>query len=222
MVTNITIINKIMNEYLLKYLQQGYIINTQTMRGSQTDCPFKVDLSKGNEFVRIYAKRESAYWNKDEAFKELRRKYDYDNDIYIIAVAYKVFDNKSSFARDDSTVWMNKLEIIESRYVYTVGWHRNLGYTEDLEDVKRACEIQNSRPVLYSSWYHEETKTYTDIKHLRIGLRVVKKQPRTKTIHLENIDSVCKYTHTRRNTSESYYVVYYTTNSGKNDSVRIG
>ena len=213
MVTNITIINKIMNEYLLKYLQQGYIINTQTMHGSQSDCPFKVDLSRGKEFVRIYAKREGAYWDKDEVIKELRRKYDYDNDIYIVAVAYKLFDNKSSFARNDSTVWMDKLEIIESRYIYEIGWRRNLGYTENLEEVKRACEIQNNRDNYYYSCYDRE-KIYTDIEHLRIGLRVVKKQPRTKSIHLENIDSVHKY-------EDGHYRVFYTTNSGKSDSVRI-
>ena len=152
MVTNITIINKIMNEYLLKYLQQGYIINTQTMHGSQSDCPFKVDLSKGNEFVRVFTKRESSYWSKDETIKELREKYYYDNDIYIIAVAHKIFDDRSSFTRDDSTIWMDKLEIIERRYVYTVGWRRKLGYTEDLEDVKKACEVRNSRSNSYSCW----------------------------------------------------------------------
>lgn len=213
MITNITIINKIMNEYLLKYLQQGYVINTQTMHGSQSDCPYKIDLSKDKEFIRIYAKRESAYWNKNEVINELKRKYGYGNDIYTVAVAYKLFDNKSAFTRYDSTVWMDKLEIIESRCVYTIGWRGNLGYTEDLEDVKRACEVQNSRTNYYDYW-HEDTRSYTDIEHLRIGLRVVKKQPRTKTIHLENIDSVRKY-------EDGHYRVFYTTNSGKRDSVRI-
>jgi hypothetical protein len=217
MVTNITIINKIMNEYLLKYLQQGYTINTQTMHGSQSDCPYKIDLSKGNEFVRIYTNRESAYGCGIEAVRELRRKLDYDGDVYTIGVARGVFDDKRYFARDDSTVWMDRLEIIESRHVYTVGWRRNLGYTEDLEDVKHACEKQNSRNYYCHSYWNEDTKDYTDIEHLRIGLRVVKKQPRTKTIHLENIDYIRKST----KHNKSFYTVFYTTNSGKSDSVRI-
>lgn len=217
MVTNITIINKIMNEYLLKYLQQGYIINTQTMHGSQSDCPFKVDLSKGNEFVRVFTKRDRCYHSNNEIIKELKRNYYYDGDVYTIGVARGVFKDKHLFARDDSTIWMDKLEIVESRYVYTVGWSRNLGYTEDLEDVKHACEVQNSRTNHYSCW-NELEKEYTDIEHLLIGLRVVKKQPRTKSIHLENIDSVRKYTRC----GNSYYTVLYTTNSGKSGSVRVG
>lgn len=216
MVTNITIINKIMNEYLLKYLQQGYIINTQTMHGSQSDCSFKVDLSKGNEFVRVFTKRDSCYWCKDETIKELKENYYYDGDVYTIGVARGVFDDKRLFVRDNSTIWMDKLEIIESRYVYTVGWRRKLGYTEDLEDVRHACEVQNSRSNHYSCW-DEVTKDYTDIEHLRIGLRVVKKQPRTKSIHLENINCVRKYVQY----GKSYYTVFYTTNSGKGDSVGI-
>lgn len=216
MVTNITIINKIMNEYLLKYLQQGYTINIQTMHGSQSDCPYKVDLSKGNEFVRVYTNRQSAYGSGIEAVRELRRELDYDGDVYTIAVARGVFKNKRSFTRDDSTVWMDRLDIIESRYVYTVGWSRKLGYTEDLEDVRHACEVQNSR-THYSRYWDREEKDYTDIEHLRIGLRAVKKQPRTKTIHLENIDCVRSYKSARGN----YYKVFYTTNSGKSDSVTI-
>lgn len=217
MVTNITIINKIMNEYLLKYLQQGYTINTQTMHGSQSDCPYRVDLSKGNEFIRVYVNRQSAWGCGIEAVRELRKKFDYDGDVFTIGVAHGVFKDKRLFAREDCTLWMDKLEIIESRYVYTVGWRRNLGYTEDLEDVRHACEKQNSR-VHYSRYWDEEEKDYTDIEHLRIGLRAVKKQPRTKTIHLENIDCVRSYKGARG----SHYRVFYTTNSGKSDSVRIG
>ena len=217
MVTNISIINKIMNEYLLKYLQQGYVVNTQTMHGSQSDCPFKVDLSKGKEFIRVFVKRDSGYFSDNEAVKELKKNYYYDNDVYTIAVARGVFDDKRYFTRDDSTVWMDKLELIERRCVYTIGWRRNLGYTEDIEDVKRACEKQNSRTRDSSYWHDDETRDYTDIEHLRIGLRAVKKQPRTKTIHLENIDCVRSYKGNRGN----YYRVFYTTNSGKSASVKI-
>lgn len=215
MVTNISIINKIVNEYLLKYLQQGYTVNAQTMNGSQSDCSFRIDLSKGNEFIRIYTDRESTWGCGIEAVRELRKELYYDGDVYTIAVARGVFD-KRLFSRDDCTVWMDKLETIESHYVYTVGWRRN-GYTEDLEDVRHACEIQNSRENYHSRYNDEDIKDYTDIERLRIGLRVVKKQPRTKTIHLENIDCVRVYKRNRGN----FYKVYYTINSGKSESVRI-
>ena len=214
MVTNISIINNIMNEYLLDYLQRGFKLNSQTMHGSQSDCPYKIDLSKGNEFIRILAKKERSYWLRDnEDIQNLKREYDYDNDVYIVSVARGVFKDKRLFTRKDSTVWMDRLEIIETRYVYAVGWYYNLGYTEDIEDVKRACIIQNSR-IHHSDW--DDIKDYTDIDRLRIGLKAVKKQPKTKSIHLENINSVRKYK------DEGYYRVFYTTNSGKSTSVKIG
>ena len=57
-------------------------------------------------------------------------------------------------------------------------------------------------------------KEYNEIDSLRIGFKIVKRQPKTKSIHLENIDSVQKVYNRYYNRVE-YNVFYHTSNGNK-------
>ena len=112
------------------YISNGYILNTATMSGS--DGTNRVDLRKGNKFIRIWMERTSA-WSYN---KELDTKYNYGGDIFVLRVGYK----ELGYPNTDS-VWSSDLAVSYEKPYYKIGNNRyNEGaYTDDFEEVK--CEI---------------------------------------------------------------------------------
>ena len=206
MITNNQIINEKFNELITKYMSQGYVINTSTMRGTMSDAPMRIDLNRGKVFVRIYVKEESAY-NVPEV-KELRNKYYYDGYTYYVRVAYKDMDDLY-FKHYDTTIWTSDLETVEEYKFYSTSWRRyESGYTDNLDDIRMVCEKQDERITRRHKEWCNDTIKYDDIARLRIAFKRVKREPQTKTVHLENI----KYLEKLRN---GEYKVTYITNSGK-------
>lgn len=59
---------------------------------------------------------------------------------------------------------------------------------------------------------------YNDIDRLKIGFHIVKKMPKTKSIHLENISRI---TRSRDYNGKLEYTVYYNTTSGVSKYVTV-
>lgn len=195
-------------KFVSGYIANGYTINTPTMRGS--DGTNRVDLRKGNKFIRIWMKRTSSYsYNK-----ELDEKYDYCNDIFVLKVGYIELQNPTT-----DSVWSDKLAISYEKPYYKIGNNRyNEGaYTDDFEEVKHWMAVHYSR-LNAKSEYRKTSIDYTDIDRLKIGFKIVKKMPKTKSIHLENIKRV---TRSRDYNGKVEYTIYYDTVSGISKHVTV-
>ena len=83
------------------YISNGYMINTETMSGS--DGTNRVDLRKGNKFIRIWVERTSA-WSYN---KELDKTYGYGGDIFVLRVGY----TELKYPDTDSVVDIMKVHI---------------------------------------------------------------------------------------------------------------
>lgn len=194
-------------KFVSGYISNGYTINTATMRGS--DGTNRVDLRKGNKFIRIWIERTNSYsYNK-----ELDEKYDYWNDIFVFKVGYTELKYPTA-----DTVWSKDLAISYEQPYYKIGSNRyNEGaYTDDFEEVKHWINVHYPRLDVKS-----ERKTsidYRDIDRLKIGFKIVKKMPKTKSIHLENIKCV---TRSRDYNGKLEYTVYYDTISGISKHVTV-
>jgi hypothetical protein len=189
------------------YIANGYMINTATMSGS--DGTNRVDFRKGNKFIRIWIDRTSSYsYNK-----ELERKYEYWNDIFVLRIGYKELKNPIT-----DTVWSSDLAISYEQPYYKIGHDRyNEGaYTDDFEEVKHWMAVHY--PRLNAKSRKDTIVDYTDIDRLKIGFKIVKKMPKTKSIHLENIKCV---TRGRDYNGKLEYTVYYNTTSGVKKHVTV-
>lgn len=194
-------------KFVSVYISNGYMLNTATMRSS--DGTNRVDLRKGNRFIRIWIERTSA-WSYN---KELYEKYNYSNDIFILKVGYKELTYPTT---DD--VWSSHLEILHEQPYYKIGHRRyNEGaYTDNFEEAKHWMEVYYSR--LHANEHRKTAIDYIDIDRLKIGFKIVKRMPKTKSIHLENIKCVTR-SHDYNGRLE--YTVYYDTTSGLSKCVTV-
>ena len=200
-------LDRAITELVQGYLNSGYTLNTETMRGS--DGTNRVDLRKGNKFIRVWMERTSA-WSYN---KELDNKYHFYGDIFVIRVGYKELKNPKT-----DSVWSSDLAISYEQPYYKIGIGRyNEGaYTDDFEEVKHWIDVSYPR----RNNHRDKTNSidYTDIDRLKIGFKIVKKFPKTKSIHLENIKSVMR---SRDYNGRLEYTVYYDTNSGISKHVTV-
>lgn len=189
------------------YIANGYMINTETMKGS--DGTNRVDLRKDNKFIRIWMERTSA-WSYN---KELDTKYDYYNDIFVLRVGYKELKNPTT-----DSVWSSDLAISYKQPYYKIGNDRYSegAYTDDFEEVKHWMAVQY--PRLHAKSRRNTLINYDDIDRLKIGFKIVKKMPKTKSIHLENIKYI---TRSRDYNGKLEYTVHYVTASGVDKYVTV-
>ena len=189
------------------YISNGYMINTATMRGS--DGTNRVDLRKGNKFIRIWMERTSSYsYNK-----ELDEKYDYWNDIFVLKVGYIELKNPTT-----DSVWSSDLAISYEQPYYKIGsrGYNDGAYTDDFEEAKHWMAVAKPRWSRRSNT--KKSIEYKDIDRLKIGFNIVKKMPKTKSIHLENIKCV---TRSRDYNGKLEYTVYYDSVSGISKHVTV-
>jgi hypothetical protein len=194
-------------KFVSGYVSNGYMLNTETMTGSN-GTRF-VDLRKGNKFIRVWIERVSSY----SYDKELEKKYEYWNDIFVLKVGYK----ELKYPTTDS-VWSKDLAISYEQPYYKIGHDRyNEGaYTDDFEEVKHWMAIHY--PRLHAKSERKTSIDYNDIDRLKIGFKIVKKMPKTKSIHLENIKYV---TRSRDYNGKLEYTVYYVTANGVGKHVTV-
>lgn len=202
MVTSKKIISELMTQKVQEYINKGYIFNLNTMRGS--DGTERVDLIKGNDFIRIYCQRKSL--RQYDTNNELYTKYYYSDDVYVVTIGNTKLKNKKT-----DIVWSSKLNPIHEDIFYEIGHrHGDGGITTDMNDVIHYCEVNDSR---LEKRKPNNSKIYRDKDRLAIGYKVVKKQPKTKSIKPNHIQYVEK--------DGNRYYVHYVTPSGKTDFVRI-
>ena len=197
-----------LTKFVSGYISNGYTLNTETMRGS--DGTNRVDLRKGNKFIRIWVERTSA-WSYN---KELTRTYDYDNDIFVLRVGY----TELTYPTTDC-VWSDKLAISYEKPYYKIGnrGYNKGAYTDNFEEVKHWVEVCNSR-LNTKSKYRNTDIDYYDINRLKIGFKIVKKMPKTTSVHLENIKRI---TRSRDYNGKLEYTVYYDSVSGISKHVTV-
>ena len=102
-------VNKAFTDIVSKYLDRGYIINTGTMSGMQSNERMKVDLTNGQEIIRVWMtdKREST--DSGASVRVLQ--------IIVGRCADYVSPNESSgFA----TIWNDRLEELDRKSFYVV------------------------------------------------------------------------------------------------------
>ena len=160
-------IEAIFTQKVMEFIQKGYTFNCNTMSGSQGEIG-KVDLSKGNEIIRVLMGTGCS----SEA-----------DTIYIIVgrSPEKVCKNRYD------TIWNNKLEIIEKTMFFKVS--ENF-FVETEEEYRIINDIQIKRHR------RRAKRTYSVLKEdaKKIVLPFVKRQSGFKSCKLKDIDRVEKFT----------------------------
>ena len=210
MVRSVEMLYEEMSEIISDYLKKGYIIcnDNSSSSGIESKC-ILLDIKKRIKVVVCIVRKYSSYTD------ELYKKHKYHGDIYRVCVMRDKIKNVESELKHDLTTWISDMPIIYEKdyYELSASWSRHKGYTTDLNDVIEFCCKHNERETkdTYMSEVYKEA--YKDIDRLRIALNRVKREPRTKMVHLENINWVKKDGHR--------YIVSYTTNNGTNKFVYI-
>jgi hypothetical protein len=206
MVTSKKIIDKIMTQRVQEYMNKGYVLYLNSMRGS--DGTQKIDLIKGDDFIRIYCERISFYQyrNTNIDTQKLYNQYCYDEDIFVVRIGNTELKNKNK-----DLIWSSNLNIIHTDAFYSIGnSYRQCGISTDVNDAIAYC-IKNTER--FKNNHNQQTSiVYRDNARLNIGYQIVKKQPKTKSIKPNHIQSVEK--------KNNHYYVNYVTPSGKSLSVQ--
>lgn len=176
-------INKRYTEIVAEYISKGYTINAGTMSGSQGEMAH-IDLTDGNEIIRVLVCEEREYENKDRL------------DICQIIVGRCT--DKIKINNDDNwdTVWNNRLEVIRCEKFYKLSKHSSTG-TEygTREEAVIADEKRFQR-------YRNRSTDRIDLtdKYLKLGKQIAKRVWNKKKVNTADIRVY------KRN--NSYYVSY--------------
>ncbi len=135
---NYTDINKIFTETVNNYLNNGFTIFCNTMRGSQGEIA-KIDLTNGTELYRILLGEthswEDSFANNGYSLKvgKYPEPLDKINNLWL-----------ESF---DGIIWNNKLEIVSERKFVLLNYNRRNGYyvEEGSEEYIKAVETHKNR-----------------------------------------------------------------------------
>lgn len=131
-----TDINKRFTEIVSEYMNNGYIFNAASMNGSQGEIA-KIDLTNGDEIIRIYVDRFSD-WKESPCYE---------------GVEIVVGRNTDMVAPNSSdafcTIWNNCLSVLARERFYKVGDNRNNGplYGDKCE----ACSAAEKRINRYTA-----------------------------------------------------------------------
>jgi hypothetical protein len=180
-------INKLFTDKLMEYISDGYIVNSNTMGGTQGEIA-KVDLvnySKG-DIIRLYMDRESKY------------PLEY---LYIIAERIPL---KKGFSKGfDKTIWNGKHEKIYEVRLIEIDYGKYYVFP----DSEEYNEIKAKRRMRYERGYWQHSnKVYLYNSRAKIpALKLIKKNPRTKTIKIKDIE--CVYKMVWRDSRTKYYTV---------------
>lgn len=121
-------IDKALTEIVQKYIVEGYVINTYSMKGSEGE-EGKVDLVKGDRLIRVWVSRETL----TKVFNEKV----WNGDYLVLQVGVWKYSADLSCR---NTVWMSDFNVIEIHRFYEIV--RDSWYTQDLDE---ALEIQDKR-----------------------------------------------------------------------------
>ncbi len=177
-------IDKIFTRMIGEYLDNGYVINTNTMGGHQGEIA-KVDLIKGDDFIRVHL--EKGYYDR------------YDGECYFINVgrSKKKIDPKDRYV----TVWTNELEMVSENVIYQIDddWFTGIkDYFLQCRKIRHDRYKNHGMDDLFARRHD-----YPEESH-KIVLDRVRKLPRCKTVTLKDISKVTKV---KRHGTVAWYVV---------------
>lgn len=178
-------INKLFTDKMIEYVNNGYIVNTNTMGGTQGEQAM-VDLTNGEYIIRLYIdiKSESLI-----------------NHLHIIAERIKM---RKKFKRGwDNTIWNGDNEVIFDKSFIEIDYGRY--YVDEESDEYK--QIKAKRKQRYENGFRQRnTKIYFENpKAKTIALKLIKKYPRTKTIKEKDITYVYKHLWGFERTKAVYY-----------------
>lgn len=187
-----TDIEAIMSAKVAEYITKGYILSTTTMSGHQGEIA-KVDMKKGNEIIRILLTSENA-WNDEGTIQKTT---------LTVGRAQDKVRSSRLFDTMATTIWNNRLDIIEETVWYSVDSSADY-FSEDKAEIiaqhKKQMERWRMREALR---YLKNGKDVTGDKAKQIALAFVRKQRGEKRSKVEDIASI------RRWYSEQYDGMHY-------------
>lgn len=179
-------INTLLSKKVADYIGDGYIINTQSMGGSQGEVG-KVDLVKGHHLVRIWLNQETAYtWHDKDKFSV---------DMIVLRVREWKYPAEYSI-NYNQTVWMRELEHIETHVFYQIS-NRGKWYVEDLQEAIAAQKLRRERYYNLNTKYNEPVTT--DAMR-EIGAKYLKRKAGYKRVRKDEINI--------QKAKKSYYLMY--------------
>lgn len=187
-----TDIEAIMSAKVAEYITKGYILSTSTMSGHQGEIA-KVDVKKGNEIIRILLTSESA-WDDQGTIQQTK---------LTVGRAQDKVCSSRPFDTMATTIWNNRLDIIEEMVWYSVDSSADY-FSEDKAEIlaqhKKQMERWRMREALR---YLKNGKDVKGDKAKQIALAFVRKQRGEKRSKVEDIASI------RRWYSEQYDGMHY-------------
>lgn len=178
-------INKLFTDKMLEYINDGYVVNTNTMGGTQGEQAM-VDLTNGEYIIRLYIdiKSESLI-----------------NHLHIIAERVKMI---KKYKRGwDNTIWNGQNEVIYDKSFIEIDYGR---YYVDVEsDEYKEIKAKRKKRYEYDFRNVRNIIYLENPKAKEIALKLIKKNPRTKTTKEKDISFVGK--HLWRNKRPYYYTV---------------
>ena len=196
-------IESIFTAKVSEYIAKGYTISTTTMSGSQGEVA-KVDFRKGNEIIRILLTNETEW----DDIGTIRRTS------IIVGRNTEPLRKSSQFDTMCSTIWNNRLEVIEQRNFYSVDSSSNY-FTEDISEIKAQHDKQLRRYREKDS-REQSKKEITSEVAKEIALRFIKRQPKCATKKMKDIKAISRYN------ASKYDKMHYTVELTNGKSYRIG
>lgn len=156
-------INTRYTEIVTEYMSKGYTINTASMRGSQGEVA-KIDLTDGNEIIRIYV----------ASFSDWRA----DAEGYEIVVGKCKDDTKPNSDDNWNTIWNGHLEILHTERFYKISRHR-----EDYFGTKEEAEAAGAKRIERFNRRRNAPEKYTpSAEAMEIAKRIVRRKMGYKRI----------------------------------------
>lgn len=129
-----SIISELVTAKVNEYLAKGYIMNLETMNGSQGELA-RIDLTDGNEIIRVYATK-----NIPELTDKKLANVDYE---YKVVVGRVTSDEIKPHTKSYHTIWNNDLEVIEEQTLY--GFRHLIATREFCDTARRTRRERQER-----------------------------------------------------------------------------
>lgn len=168
-------INKKYTEKVAEYLAKGWTINTGTMNGSQGELAH-IDFTDGEKVVRILLERANSYSD-----------WWYEGYRLVVGV---VTDNVEINTNDSwSTVWNNRLDVLEEEIFYRAGMNSRSDWYVTAEESKAGYEKMVAR---YENKYSKNKDTDFGKNGAKAVLPFVKRQYRCGRAKVDDVKVVKK------------------------------
>lgn len=164
-------------EKVQEYINSGYHIHTNSFGGS--DGTLRVDLIKGNDFIRVY----------------IEKKYEKYDPYYLLIVAQKYLTKREM---NSDTIWKHELTIMEQEKFWELN-NRWLVTDYEYEAIEEKKKQRWTNKGDYKNYINQE-------KAKKIVLSFIKKQPKCKSVKLSDIEAVQKIIRADKSTQYRVYV----------------